>query len=120
MGKSPQENPFFTHLWPFLGHLFIWGVLRGLGVFKTFDRFCWDLKLRQDGHSLRWAADALKADREIVQTAVQQDWRALYCAADMLLDDPDFATEARSRHLLLKAARSYCLLYTSPSPRDRG
>eukprot|EP00971_Amphidinium_carterae_P261661 5191067-Amphidinium_carterae.1 len=49
-----------------------------------------------------YATEALWSDREVVLTAVQQDAGALACAADDLLEDPSFATEAKKKFHLLK------------------
>eukprot|EP00971_Amphidinium_carterae_P120956 2396110-Amphidinium_carterae.1 len=52
--------------------------------------------------ALKHAADSLKADRDVVLAAVQQDSDALPYAADYLLEDPSFATEAKREFHLLK------------------
>eukprot|EP00971_Amphidinium_carterae_P301780 5995646-Amphidinium_carterae.1 len=41
-------------------------------------------------------------DREVIQAAVQEDARALLWAADEMLEDPSFATEAKKECHLLK------------------
>mmetsp|Transcript_30187 Transcript_30187/g.66422 ORF Transcript_30187/g.66422 Transcript_30187/m.66422 type:complete len:142 (+) Transcript_30187:487-912(+) len=58
--------------------------------------------VRQNGSALMYATEALKADREVVLTAVQQFPGSLGFAADGLLEDPTFATEAKTRGYLLK------------------
>eukprot|EP00971_Amphidinium_carterae_P067457 1335825-Amphidinium_carterae.1 len=54
------------------------------------------------GPILRCAAEALRADREVVLAAVQQHEGAIEYAADCLLEDPTFATTAKSKFYLLK------------------
>eukprot|EP00971_Amphidinium_carterae_P096270 1904943-Amphidinium_carterae.1 len=49
-----------------------------------------------------YAAEALRADREVVQAAVQDNADALQWAADEMLEDPSFATAAKRNFHLLK------------------
>lgn len=51
----------------------------------------------QDGHALRYASDALKADRDVVLEAVSQNGEALYYASDALKADRGFMLEAGQR-----------------------
>eukprot|EP00971_Amphidinium_carterae_P111152 2201703-Amphidinium_carterae.1 len=43
-----------------------------------------------------------RADPQVVKAAVRNSADALRCAADALLEDPGFATEAKRRFFLLK------------------
>ena len=47
--------------------------------------------VREDGYAFEYASDELKADREAVLAAVQQD--ALEYADDSLKNDPEFMKE---------------------------
>mmetsp|Transcript_13915 Transcript_13915/g.25656 ORF Transcript_13915/g.25656 Transcript_13915/m.25656 type:complete len:185 (-) Transcript_13915:4-558(-) len=58
--------------------------------------------VKSDGLSLRWAAESCRCDREIVLAAVEQKWLALQYAASELLEDSDFAANARQRFHILK------------------
>ena len=51
----------------------------------------------RDGLLLRYASDALKADRDVVLAAVSQNGEALYYASDALKADRDFMLEAGQR-----------------------
>eukprot|EP00971_Amphidinium_carterae_P328658 6460651-Amphidinium_carterae.1 len=55
--------------------------------------------------ALQDAADCLKSDAEIVLVAVEQNWEALPFLADDLLEDSNFATEARLLYFILKVAK---------------
>eukprot|EP00971_Amphidinium_carterae_P080309 1589016-Amphidinium_carterae.1 len=54
------------------------------------------------GSALEFAPEALRADREVALRAVQQDAYALQLAADEVLEDPSFGTEAKREYHLLK------------------
>eukprot|EP00971_Amphidinium_carterae_P257324 5108315-Amphidinium_carterae.1 len=61
--------------------------------------------VRQNAHALLYAAEALRADREVILTALQRGINpdsALEFAADCLLEDPTFATEAKRQNYLIK------------------
>eukprot|EP00971_Amphidinium_carterae_P047365 933198-Amphidinium_carterae.1 len=58
--------------------------------------------VQQSGSALMYATEALRADRDVVLAAMQQSASAIRFAADEMLEDPTFATEAKTRHYLLK------------------
>ena len=62
--------------------------------YYTDDREFMDAAVRQNGHALRHASDALKADRAIVLVAVQQHGDALQYAAEALKADREVALAA--------------------------
>lgn len=50
--------------------------------------------VKQEGYSLQFASDRLKADKEVVMEAVKQDGRALQFASKELQADKDVVLEA--------------------------
>eukprot|EP00971_Amphidinium_carterae_P088408 1749284-Amphidinium_carterae.1 len=58
--------------------------------------------VKQSGLALQFATDVVRGDCDVVRAAEQQDGAALQYAADSLLEDPTFATEKKAEFYLLK------------------
>eukprot|EP00971_Amphidinium_carterae_P107949 2137024-Amphidinium_carterae.1 len=73
--------------------------------------------VEQDGDALQYAAEDLKGDHAIVLAAVEKFWCALKYAADALLLDDEFASEAKRNGLILKiymASGRYTCQFVEP------